>query len=107
MHATPTGFRLEFTAPLAASAAEPARWAAQRYYYEYHPAYGSPQMDLTPVAPVKVTLSADARSVDVELAELKPGYIYDFDLSGLQSAAGATVLNPHIAYTLNRVPKAP
>ena len=106
MHATPTGFRLEFTAPLAASAADPARWAGQRYYYEYHPAYGSPQMDLTPIVPTKITLAADRRSVEVELAELKTAHVYDFDLSGLESAKGETVLNPHIAYTLNRVPVA-
>jgi glucose/arabinose dehydrogenase len=104
LHATPKGFRFEFTAPLDAGVTDVTRWAGQRYYYKYHEPYGSPQMDLTPVSPSKVTLSADNRSVDVEFAELKPGYIYDFDLGGLTSSTGETVLNPRIAYTLNRVP---
>ena len=104
LRATPKGFRFEFTAPLDVSAAEPTRWAGQRYFYKYHEPYGSPQMDLTPVTPSKVTLSGDGHFADVEFAELKPGYIYDFDLGGLASTKGDTVLNPHIAYTLNKVP---
>lgn len=107
LHATPKGFRFEFTAPLDVSAADPMRWAGQRYFYKYHEPYGSPQMDLTPVTPSKVTLSGDGHIADVEFAELKPGYIYDFDLAGLASVAGDTVLNPRIAYTLNRVPRVP
>jgi hypothetical protein len=104
LHATPKGFRFEFTAPLDAGVTDVTRWAAQRYYYKYHETYGSPQTDLMPVTPSKVTLSADGRSADVEFAELKTGYIYDFDLGGLTSNAGDTVLNPRIAYTLNKVP---
>jgi hypothetical protein len=105
MHATPKGFRFEFTQPLAPTAAEAARWTGKRFYYNYHATYGSPRMEQTPIEPATVTLSADRRSVDVELPEMKTARIYDFDLSGLESAKGEKLLNPQIAYTLNRLPR--
>ena len=104
MHVTPRGFRFDFTAPLAANAAEPSRWIGQRYYYKYHASYGSPEMEKTEFAAAKVTLRNGNRTVDVELPNLKAGFIYDFDLARVESTSGETPLNPRIAYTLNRVP---
>ena len=104
MRASAKGFRFDFTAPLAAGADDPAKWTAQRYYYKYHEPYGSPQTELTTVTPSKITLHADGRGADVEFAELASGFIYDFDLAGLDSDKGEKLLNPRIAYTLNRVP---
>ena len=104
MQATPHGFRFTFTAPLAAGAAEPARWPVRRYYYKYHEPYGSPQTELTQITPSKVTVSADGLSADVEFADLKHGFIYDFNLKGLTSTQGESPLNPAIAYSLNTVP---
>lgn len=105
VHVTPRGYRFEFTAPLAAGASDPALWAGQRYYYKYHAAYGSPEMEKTEFAATKVTLSHGNRTAEVELPEMKPGFIYDFNLAKVPSAAGETPLNPRIAYTLNRVPR--
>jgi hypothetical protein len=104
MRVTPRGYRFEFTAPLAASAAEPARWGGFRYYYSYHAAYGSPEMEKTEFTATKVTLSDGGRVAEVELPEMKTGFIYDFDLAHVEAASGETPLNPRIAYTLNRVP---
>jgi hypothetical protein len=106
MHATPKGFRFEFTEPLAANASEAARWTGKRYYFNYHAAYGSPRMESTDLAPARVAVSADARSVEIDLPELKEGQVYDFNLSGLESSKGEKLLNPQIAYTLNRAPRA-
>ena len=107
MRVTPRGFRFEFTAPLAASAAEPARWAGQRYYYSYHAAYGSPEREKAEFAATKVTLSNGGRTAEIAFAdgEMKPGFIYDFDLARVESAVGEAPLNARIAYTLNRVPR--
>lgn len=105
LHVTPRGFRFVFTEPLAPGAAEPARWVAQRYYYKYHEPYGSPEMEKTEVVAASVRLSADRRTAEVELPEMKPGFVYDFDLGSIQSAKGEALLNPRIAYTLNRLPK--
>ncbi len=104
MHVTPRGFRFDFTAPLDASATDPALWSAERYTYAYHSTYGSPQMEKEAVVPVKITLTAGGKSAEVELPELKPNFIYDFNLAKLKSAAGPTPLNPRIAYTLRKVP---
>ena len=106
MRVTPRGYRFEFTAPLAASAAEPARWVGQRYYYKYHAAYGSPETEKAEFVATKVTLSNGGRTAEIELADadMKPGFIYDFDLAKVESATGEPPLNPRIAYTLNRVP---
>jgi hypothetical protein len=59
---------------------------------------------LTQITPSKVTVSADGLSADVVFADLKPGFIYDFNLKGLTSAQGESPLNPAIAYSLNKVP---
>ena len=105
MHVTPKGFRFDFTEPLAPSATDPALWTARRYTYAYHSAYGSPEMEKADVVPTKITLSNGGRTATVELPEMKPDFIYDFDLVKLKAASGATPLNPRIAYTLRRVPK--
>lgn len=104
MQVTPRGFRFEFTEPLASSASDPARWAAQRYFYAYHATYGSPEMEKAAAVITRVTLSNEGRTAEVEFAGMKVDFIYDFDLSKLESATGTRVLNPRIAYTLRRVP---
>jgi len=105
MKISPRGFRFRFTAPLAASATDPSLWIGERYTYAYHEAYGSPELSKTPLAVSKVTLSADAQEADVELEDFRPAFIYDFDLTMLHSSTGEALLNPHVAYTANRLPK--
>lgn len=104
MQITSSGFRFEFTEPLAASAIEPERWQAQRYFFAYHASYGSPQMEKEAVVPTKITLSDDQRTAELELPDLKTGFIYDFNLENLEAASGVPPLNPNIAYTVRRVP---
>ena len=105
MRVTPKGFRFEFTETLDPSAGDVALWSARRYLYAYHPAYGSPEMNKEDVKPVRVKISTDRKTADVELPDMKVDIIYDFDLSKIKSATGAVPLNPRIAYTLRRVPK--
>jgi hypothetical protein len=62
-------------------------------------------MEKTAVAATKVTLSDNGKTAAIELPELKTDVVYDFDLKGLKSATGSTLLNPRIAYTVRRVPK--
>lgn len=107
MHVTPSGFRIEFTEALAPSASDPALWPLQRYYYAYHAAYGSPEMEKQDISPLSVTLSADRKTAQIELPDMKLDQIYDFNLSALRSSTGTAPLNPRIAYTLRRTPKSP
>jgi len=105
MRVTPKGFRFEFTEALDPGAGDPALWSARRYAYAYHPTYGSPEINKADVRPVSVKLSADRKTAEVELSAMTVDSIYDFDLAKIKSATGAGPLNPHIAYTLRRVPK--
>ncbi len=105
IHVTPTGFRIEFTEPLASSASDPAKWAILHYSYAYHSTYGSPQMEKAADVPAKVTLSNGNKTAEVTFAGLKENFIYDFDLTGIVSASGSAPLNPKLAYTLRKLPK--
>lgn len=102
----PNGFLLKFTEPLAPSATDPARWKVERYTFHYHAAYGSPQVDKDAVLPVRVTLAEDGLVANVELPELRTDYVYDIDLSQLRSMEDRAPLNPKIAYTVRRIPRA-
>ncbi|GAB2587401.1 DUF7133 domain-containing protein [Spirosoma areae] len=104
MNLTSTGFELIFTQPVdAKSVVTLTNYTCRRYYYEYHKAYGSDQFDVQTVAVTKLTVSTDARRVSIELASLKPGYIYELKLSSLKAASGDTLTNNLICYTLNKL----
>jgi hypothetical protein len=104
MSLTKQGFDLTFTQPVSeATANSIASYAFKRYYYEYHAEYGSKQFDITPVPVTNVKLSADRKQVSLTLAELKPGYIYQLDLTGIKSANGVDLQNSPICYTLNNL----
>lgn len=103
MHLTATGFDFRFTQALDAATATPQSFQGIRYYYQYHPEYGSPRTDIHPVEVKRVVLSEDGRKASIELAELKPGYIYQFDLGALQNSRHEPIANRTIYYTANRL----
>ena len=105
MSVTPRGFDLTFTRPVdRTAAADPATYYVQRYYYEYHQEYGSPQMDMAPVPVQAVTVSDDGTQVALTLPALQPGYVYDVQITGLQSEQGVPLINNRLFYTLNNLP---
>jgi hypothetical protein len=104
MRITPTGFHFVFTKPLAPGANDARQWRGESYYYAYHAAYGSPKMDKAELAATAVTVSADGLTADVTLPPVKSGYVCDFDLAQVRSGSGEPILNPRIAYTVNRYP---
>ncbi len=104
MHLTKTGFDLTFTRPLeTATASLAASYPAQRYYYEYHAAYGSPQFDLVKIEPKTVTVSEDRTKVTLEFDPLVAWRVYQFDLAALKAEDGAAIANPLVVYTLNHL----
>ncbi len=105
IHVTPRGFNVSFTEPLAAGAADPAMWSIEHYTYAYHVTYGSPQLGKTVDVPLKVTLSKDRKNAEIELSELQRDFIYDIRMEKVVSETGLAPLNPHLAYTVRRVPK--
>ncbi|GAB3781286.1 hypothetical protein GCM10028818_35070 [Spirosoma horti] len=107
MKLTPTGFALTFTQPVdEATAREVTNYHIRSYYYEYHRAYGSPQMDVRAVDISGIQLSADRKTVSLTLAGLTPKRIYEFTLGNLQADNGQKKLMNHlICYTLNQLAK--
>jgi len=103
MRLTGDGFELTFTKPLrAASAQADSAYQFTRYYYEYHRDYGSDRMDVQPVDVTNAEMSDDGRRVTLALDELVPGYVYQLELSGLQTRDGDAATIRPLYYTLNR-----
>lgn len=104
MKLTKKGFDITFTRPLdAASASSPTAYKLKRYYYEYHSAYGSKQFDLQELSVNGATLSADRRTVSLELPDLVAWRIYELHLDELRAEDGAPIFNPLVCYTLNHL----
>jgi len=100
---TATGFDFRFTRPIDVASANPGSFKAQSYYYRYQPEYGSARTDIQPAEINGVTLTDDGQTARVELANLRPGYIYQFELRGLRTTRGEPLANPVVYYTLNRL----
>ncbi|MDH4296959.1 MAG: hypothetical protein OEV74_11800 [Cyclobacteriaceae bacterium] len=106
MNITPSGFDVTFTQPVdPAIATDPDNYAFQHYYYEYHLKYGSDQYDVQPVSVSDVKISPDNKKVSLALASLKPGYVYELNLSNIKSASGEDLANKLICYTVNKLKK--
>jgi glucose/arabinose dehydrogenase len=103
MKLTKKGFDLTFTRPLAPGASSPTAYKVKRYYYEYHSAYGSKQYDLQEITVNGATLSADRKTVSLELPELTAWRIYELHLDDLKADDGTPMANPLICYTLNHL----
>lgn len=107
MKLTQTGFTLTFTQPLdEATALDLKNYRFRSYFYEYHRAYGSPQMDIQQVSVSSVKLSEDRKTVTLTLQDLKPKRIYELILGNLSdSTRQKKLMNKMICYTLNRLVK--
>lgn len=98
------GFALDFTVPMnAAAAARTETFRVNRFRYLYHARYGSPQIDVASVPVTAVRVSNDTRQVELDLADLQPGYVYEFQLETLNAASGEILGNPSAFYTANRL----
>lgn len=97
------GFRLTFTEPMATSAAEPKNFQIRRFHYSYHALDGSLRIDEVEVPVTSARLADDGRSVDLELLEVQPSFVYELIVSkNVESRTGHPLLNGTAYYTLNR-----
>jgi glucose/arabinose dehydrogenase len=104
LHLTATGFEFTFTKPVdPATAGRSEAYSGRRYYYLYHADYGSPRVDVHDLSVSRPLISADGRKVRIDIAGLRAGYIYEFNLKGIRAADGSALLNPLIGYTANRL----
>ncbi len=106
MKLTRTGFDLHFTKPVeVATASNTASYSFQRYFYHYHPQYGSPEVDVTPLNVASLSVSADHRTVSLVLPEFEKERIYELHIKGLKAEDGTELLHDAAYYTVNRLVK--
>ncbi|MFZ9838842.1 MAG: c-type cytochrome [Opitutaceae bacterium] len=98
------GFVLTFTEPMGAAAAEARHYRARRFRYDHHALDGSLRREETEVPVTAARRSPDGRRVELELAELQPGFVHELSVAAeVQSARGESLLNRISYYTLNRL----
>jgi mono/diheme cytochrome c family protein len=105
IHVRPRGFRIVFTKPVdGESARKVASYQLEHYRYEYTGAYGSPELDRTPVKIERIDVATDGKSVELTTAPLVRDRVYLFHVPGLRSREGTPLVNAIAAYTLNEIP---
>jgi mono/diheme cytochrome c family protein/glucose/arabinose dehydrogenase len=101
---TDRGFALRFTqAMTAATLGKPENYEINRFRFYYHVEYGSPWIDEARVAVKEVRVSADGRSAELILSELKVGFVYEISVPSLRTTEGTPLANPIGYYTANRL----
>lgn len=105
MKLTKCGFDLTFTKPLEEKTADrPAAYSLQSFTYYYHSAYGSDEVDRRAEKVAAVRLSADRRTVSLDVGGRRRGRVYELNVTDVRSADGDPVLHPEAYYTLNELP---
>ncbi|MDZ7692830.1 MAG: hypothetical protein U5K69_17170 [Balneolaceae bacterium] len=100
MSITKNGFELTFTKPVnPETAGDPNNYNFERYYYEYHQAYGSDRYGIEQINVTGAEVSDDNKSVSLTLEKMDTGFIYDMSIEGLESAAGDSLVHrPRLLY---------
>jgi hypothetical protein len=108
----PNGIEIGFTAPLdRASATDLQNFALERWNYQWTEAYGSPEFSVANPAekghdPVDVrgaTLSADGKTLFLEIPDLKP--VMQMKIKFVLTSAAGNPLDYEIYHTIAKVPQ--
>jgi hypothetical protein len=104
VRATKTGFTIDFLQPVdRAKALDAANYSVASYRRESTPAYGGPNLDRRSEKIQSLELSDDGKRVTMKLADLRAGFLYEFQLRPL--TRGKELFHPAEAhYTLNQIP---
>ena len=90
---------MSFTVPMdRESVSNPDHFSTKLYTYKYHQGYGSPQGNKEIRKPAKISVSEDARTINLEYDEMTPRRVYEFNLSTLLTAKGGKLVNSLVAY---------
>lgn len=105
MRATEDGFELVFTQAVEPGSALAAdSYTLSSYTYEYHAAYGSPEIDERSLTIASLELTAPD-TVRMRVEGLREGYVHELEARGVRSAGeGRALLHPEAYYTLIRIP---
>ncbi|MEX2115211.1 MAG: hypothetical protein WD845_18600, partial [Pirellulales bacterium] len=97
----PGGFTIAFTQPIDRSrASDAANYAVSSYRRISTPAYGGEDVDRRIESIKLVRVADDGRSVDIDLPELREGFVYEFHLREL--TPGDTFFPAEAYYTLRK-----
>lgn len=102
LEALKDGFKFTFTQPIHSTDWTQIR--AQSYTYLLTAKYGSPEVDPQSLQLSDWSLSKDGLILTVKCANLRAGYVHEFELPELRSLKGQKIWHRLCAYTLNRIP---
>ncbi|MCA9047656.1 MAG: PQQ-dependent sugar dehydrogenase, partial [Planctomycetaceae bacterium] len=103
--ATPTGFEVEFFAPVDANAAgRPAHWSVQGYTRIWGGSYATPDSGRYTLPVQSAEVVDDGRRIRLNVTGLKAGYVYDISAGGPLAAADLWPNEAH--YSMKVVPTA-
>ena len=101
---TSKGFDLHFTHPLDKGIAlEGGNLKILHHTYRYSNRYGGPKDNRKPAEVKARQLSKDSKTLSIELAEIKPGYIYEIDCRKFTGADGGKVAFGQAWYNVNQL----
>lgn len=102
---TPSGFRVEFTKPVAKTVLENLQnYQIQGFTYKYHHIYGSPAINMLDCVVKTATANEDNTVVKLEVDGLRAGYVHQVQLADMKAADGSELLHNVGYYTINRIP---
>lgn len=103
--ATPKGFKVTFTKPVAKeSALSESNYKLETYTHIYRAGYGSPEVDHTQPAVSDVKLHGDNQSVELIVPARVQGHVHDFLFQNIKSQDGEKLVHTKAYYTLNEIP---
>jgi hypothetical protein len=97
---TETGFRFTFTLPV--EKASLGELTGQSYTYPFQSKYGGEELDAKPLQITATKLSEDGKTLEVTIANLREGYVHEFELPQLKAKDGTPLWHRMAYYTLNR-----
>ncbi|MEM8899675.1 MAG: hypothetical protein AAGC85_16290 [Bacteroidota bacterium] len=105
--ARPDGFEITFTKAVDKKLAEDLdSYSGKSYIYKYHPAYGSPPVNIEDLQIKGVKVAEDGMSVRIVVDNMRQYHLHEIFVVGLRSAEGnEPVLHPAAYYTLNNIPE--
>ena len=106
VRAQPGGFKIVFTRPVDRQrAASLENYSLISYTRVSTPAYGGSDKERRTEKPSRVVVAADGMSVDLQLNDLRQGFVYEFRLKDLAGVEGQPFHPAEAYYTLRTIPR--
>lgn len=101
----PNGFNISFTKPVeTVTGNAKTSYVLSSFTHPYHAGYGGPEIERQKSELLSANLSNDGLSATITIDNLEPGFVFEFDLAGVRSRDGDTLLHRNAYYTVNEVP---